>query len=713
MRRTFHTFVSCALTAALMASTLAAFGNTAFTTTADAATAPENATTSVPARVSVHDPSIAVSKEGVYYAFGSHLDAAKSTDMVNWKTFTNGYTTPNNKLLGDLDKNLKVPFAWAGSHDMDATGYSIWAPDVFWNKDYINADGTKGAYLMYFCTTSTATRSAIAFGVSQDIEGPYTYVDTLLYSGFSKNSRHDSNNKGKSKIDTIYTNTNIKKLIDNGTLKDGLNENWFNPNSGAFNNRYAPNAIDPTIFEDKNGKLWMTYGSWSGGIFLLEIDPATGRTIYPGKNSDTKDSRIVDEYFGVRIAGGYAASGEGPYILYDAESDYYYLYVTYEGLNPTSGYNMRLFRSKSPEGPYLDAAGNNAALTQSTASKHRQIGIRVIGNYQFPCHGRPLMAAGHNSALVDSDGERYLIYHQKFLNRGFVHEVRVHQQFISEEGWPVTAVYENKGDKISKTGYDKSEIVGDYYFINHGLAYQTSDYLLPKNLVLTADGKVSGAATGTWTQKEGTCYAKFVLGGVTYSGVFFKQHTEIGDSKNVMTFTAIGTDNKTIMGSKRPVSLSSSRSTIYFGGNQNKTAKLTVNGSSTVAYTIAYKSSKPSVASVNSKGVVTAKKAGSCKITATYKAGSVTKTFTKKFTVKKAYFKFKKSKAKMKPGKSTTFKLKGYGVKPSSAVWKSSKTKVLTVGKKNGKVKALKAGTATITASYKKIKLTKKVTVKK
>lgn len=708
MRRIFHTIVSCAITITLMASTLAAFGNAPFTNKASAATAPANATITAPARVSVHDPSIEVSKEGVYYIFGSHLEAAKSTDMVNWERFTNGYTTPNNKLLGDLDKNLAVPFAWAGSHDRDADPYSVWAPDVFWNKDYVNADGTKGAYLMYFCTSSTSIRSAIAFGVSQNIEGPYTYVDTLIYSGFTKESSKDAN----SKIDTCYKNTNIQKLIDDGILQDGVNDAWFT-SRGAYESAYAPNAIDPSIFEDKNGKIWMTYGSWSGGIFLLEIDPATGRPVYPGKNSDTEDTRIVDEYFGTRIAGGYKASGEGPYILYDAEADYYYLYVSYEFLNPTSGYNMRLFRSKSPDGPYLDAAGNNAARAATTTINHRQVGIRVMGNYQFPCHGRPLLAAGHNSALIDSDGERYLIYHQKFANSGFEHQVRVHQQFINEEGWPVTAVYENKGDKISKTGYDKSEIVGDYYFINHGLAYQTDDYLLPENLVLTSDGKVSGAATGTWEEKDGTCYAKFVLGGVTYSGVFFKQHTETGSSTNVMTFTAIGTDNKTIMGSKRPVSLSTSRSTIYCGGNENKTAKLTINGSSTVAYTVSYKSSKPSVASVNSKGVVTAKKAGSCKITATYKAGSVTKTLTKKITVKNAYFKFKKSKSSMKVGKSTTFTLKGYGVKASSAVWKSSKKKVLTVGKKNGKVKALKAGTANITASYKKIKLTKKVTVKK
>lgn len=702
MKRKFHAIVSCAAVTALVASLLTVPGNSSAPNTAKAATAPDTVAYSNPARVSVHDPSIAVSKEGVYYVFGSHIDAAKSTDMVNWEHFTNGYTTPNNTLFGNLATNLKVPFTWAGSPgDANSIGYSVWAPDVFWNERYVNKDGSKGAYMMYFCTSSTAIRSCIAFAVSQNIEGPYTYVDTLVYSGFTKTSTKEN-----------YKNTNIPALIDNGTLKDGLNANWFNGNS--YNNSYAPNAIDPEIVEDTEGKLWMSYGSWSGGIYLLEIDPATGRAIYPGENKtfeDEKDTRLVDSYFGIRIAGGYTKSGEGPYIIYDKESGYYYLYVSYNYLDSKSGYNMRLFRSKSPQGPYLDAAGNNAALPAS-GYRHDDIGIRVMGNYTMPCLGRGYLSAGHNSALIDTDGERYLIYHQRFESRGEIHEVRVHQQFLNEEGWPVTAVYENKGDRISKTGYSKDAIVGDYYFINHGLDSQGSTFHSPKNVVLNADGKISGAATGTWEEKEGSYYAKFVIGGVTYSGVFFEQLSEESQGKKVMTFTAIGTNNQTIWGSKRPVELSSSRSTIYCGGDMNKTAQLSIKGSSTVPFTVTYKSSKPSVASVNAKGVVTAKKAGKAKITATYKTGSLTKTFTKTITVKKAYLKFKKSKSSMKVGKSYTFTVKGYGIKAKPITWKSSKKKVLTVGKKNGKVKAKKVGTATVTASYKKIKVSKKVKVK-
>lgn len=116
-------------------------------------------------------------KDGdTYYVFGSHIEAAESQDLMNWSTFTNGYKTPDNVLYGDLSANLSESFAWAGENDSDSKGgFSVWAPDVFWNEDYVNEDGTKGTYMMYYSTSSTYIRSAIGYAVSQNIKGPYTY----------------------------------------------------------------------------------------------------------------------------------------------------------------------------------------------------------------------------------------------------------------------------------------------------------------------------------------------------------------------------------------------------------------------------------------------------------------------------------------------------------------------------------------------------------
>lgn len=699
MKKKLKCMVSCFMAAALTVTSIVTPLNFSGTPTAQAKI-------DLATQVSVHDPSIAVAKDGTYYAFGSHIDAARSKDLIKWETFTNGYATTNNKIFGNLATNLAEPFKWAGDHDCDASNYSVWAPDVFWNPQYDNGNGTKGAYMMYFCTTSTYCRSVIAFATSQNIEGPYTYKKSLIYSGFTKDTAYDAG----SRIDKKYTNTNIPQLIRDKKMSAGVNNEWFNGNT-AYNTEYAPNAIDPTIFEDKNGKLWMTYGSWSGGIFILEINPATGEAIHPTKESKSASgNRIVDKYFGTRIAGGYTVSGEGPYILYDKNSDYYYLYVSYEGLNADQGYNMRLFRSKNPDGPYTDASGRQAALTGKV--DHDNIGIKVMGNYNLPYIWASYRSPGHNSAFIDEKtGKRFLIYHTRFEGNGMFHALRVHQQFLNEKGWPVTSVYAYSGETIAPKGYSTNEIVGEYAFINHGTASDGPNIKKYQNIILNQNGKITGAVTGTWKAKAGTYYADFVIGGVTYSGVFLKQSKETS-TEQILTFTAIGTNNQTIFGVRKTPGISASKSTIYTGGNKDKTAQMKLSGLTGASYTVTYKSSKPSVASVNSKGKVTAKKKGSTKITATLKIGNTTKTLTKTIKVKKAYLKFSKKKTSLKRKKSYKYKVKTYGIKSSSVRFKSSKSSVLKINKKSGKAVTKKKGTAKITAYYKKAKVTVKVKVK-
>ena len=114
-------------------------------------------------RVSGHDPSI-VKDGSTYYVFGSHIEAAKSADLQNWRSFANGYARTNNVEFGNLSQNLKKAFDWAGEDLEDCKGgFAVWAPDVFWDAEYVNSDGSKGAYLMYFCTSSPYIKWQIAF----------------------------------------------------------------------------------------------------------------------------------------------------------------------------------------------------------------------------------------------------------------------------------------------------------------------------------------------------------------------------------------------------------------------------------------------------------------------------------------------------------------------------------------------------------------------
>lgn len=66
----------------------------------------ETASAAAGTRVSVHDPSI-IKADGTYYVFGSHIEAAKSTNLRDRKRFTNGYARTNNAEFGALSSNLK------------------------------------------------------------------------------------------------------------------------------------------------------------------------------------------------------------------------------------------------------------------------------------------------------------------------------------------------------------------------------------------------------------------------------------------------------------------------------------------------------------------------------------------------------------------------------------------------------------------------------
>ncbi len=491
------------------------------------------------ARVSVHDPSIFKDKSGTYYVFGSHIEAAKTNDLQNWTRFTNGYATTNNAIFGNLSQNLADAFAWAGEDLEDCEGgFSVWAPDVIYNPDYVNKDGSKGAYMMYFCTTSTYMRSVIAYGVSQNPEGPYEFVDTLIYSGFTSNDSYATSSTKN--VNRKYTSTNIDELITAGEVT--YNNDWFS--NSNFNNYTYPNAIDPTIYYEPDGTMYMCYGSWSGGIFTLEIDPATGRCIHP-KSGTTSDGRIIDSYFGTKISGGCFKSGEGPFMEYNPETGYYYLWVTYGGLTAQGGYNMRVFRSTNPDGPFYDAAGNPAVVGGNTNID--TIGLKVMGNYQFSCLDTAYMACGHNSVLRDDDGRWYLFYHARFNWGNEFHEVRVHEMQFSEDGWPVVAPFEYSGDVPSEYGYNPEDIVGAYEFINHGTDTSATIHAYEK-INLNADGTISGAQSGSWSQAEDSAYATITIGGQTYHGHFLAAQDEKG--KRVMSFTAVGNNNQTVWGAK-------------------------------------------------------------------------------------------------------------------------------------------------------------------
>lgn len=491
-------------------------------------------------RVAVHDPSIIKLEDDSYFIIGSHLGAAVSTQLGNWTVAANSdQGTKNTTFFNDIYTDLAVPAAWSSPSNSgyDLSG-NLWAPDIVYNE-------VMGKYCMYLSINGDNWKSSIVMCTADNIEGPYTYVDTIVYSGFNN-------------TDTFhYSKTDVQKVL--GSNPD---ISRYLDSSGEWNANYGTNAIDPAVFYDENGALWMVYGSWFGGLFMLELDENTGLRDYNVTYPTT--TNVSDAYMGTKVAGGYWVSGEGPYIEYMEDPatgvGYYYLFVSYGCFNNDGGYNMRIFRSANPNGPYVDQNGNSAIYTAATDNIGGTVGERLMSNYQWDCNDRPNKAQGHNSVLMDEDGKLYVIYHNKFDDAYGFHEVRVHQLIINEDGWPVATPYEYTGESLSPYGHTTAAVTGEYEFIFHKLnqtivadqvtSGTNAEVAYSQDIVLNADGTITGDISGTWSMKDGTPYVNIVYGGVTYKGAFIVQADESAEMVQKMTFTATG-NNTCIWGSKK------------------------------------------------------------------------------------------------------------------------------------------------------------------
>lgn len=514
-------------------------------------------------RVSVHDPSIVWDpSSSTYYIFGSHRAAAKTTDLMSWTAFTApwktatsdnaansaAFETPAVKKVkkGGVDVDLPAFSAtkWSAKGE---SGYSVdgnmWAPDVIYNK-------AMKKWCMYLSINGSGWYSSIILLTADDIEGPYLYQAPVIISGF--------------KNGTEYKETDLELVLGS---QSSLPERYAT--GDRWGDRY-PNNIDACVFYDEEGKLWMSYGSWSGGIWMIELDENTGLRDYDVTYELTGSGNgiTVDPYFGKKIAGGYYVSGEASYIEYIG--GYYFLFVTYGGLAAggdakdynNGGYQMRVFRSEKPDGPYQDVRGTNAVFPNfrvdfgPDANDSRGVNIfGAYGDWGNQAKGRNSeRSQGHNSIIAAEDGRTYLVYHTRFQNRGEEHEVRVHQVFQNEDGWLVAAPFEYTGETVKSADIATSQqvptaqVAGSYKLLTHPykLDHRVKELAKPVDIELNADGTITGSTSGTWAIKEGTSYITINLD-KEYKGVIVEQTLEPTDDKTI-AFTALNGNGVTIWG---------------------------------------------------------------------------------------------------------------------------------------------------------------------
>ncbi|MBO6109023.1 MAG: glycoside hydrolase family 43 protein [Eubacterium sp.] len=450
--------------------------------------------------ISCHDPQIILADDGVYYMTGSHQVIAKSEDLMSWEYMANGNNMFDNIFKGDLEA-----FKYVGKNEQGA--YSIWASNIWYND-------VMKKYLMYFCTSSTYIKSSLTLAESDTPGGPYTFTDVFLDSGF-----------GSKEIDQ----TNLLDIIG----KKGDTKKYLQ--FGGYNNKEWPNCIDPALFKDADGKTWMVYGSWSGGIFLLEIDEKTGLPIHP----ENDEANGVDAYFGYHLIGGDHHAVEGPYIHYDEESSKYYLFVSCGELQREGGYQIREYRSDNVTGPYVDAKGQ----TLGSEEDYFNYGVKMIGNYKLPSLETAYMAPGGQSTFTGKDGNLYITFHTRFDRSDEYHEPRVHRLYKNSDGWYVMAPFETGTEVDRPEGYTSADIGGEYHLVQFG--FDISSKIRESEAVTFTDGAIEGLENAASYQTEdGTANITLTIDDVAYKGVIIDMVDEAGN--NVRCISAAGDNNQTV-----------------------------------------------------------------------------------------------------------------------------------------------------------------------
>lgn len=189
----------------------------------------------------------------------------------------------------------------------------------------------------------------------------------------------------------------------------------------------GPNAIDANAVVDADGRHWMVYGSFFGGIHALELDPTTGLAL--------------GEAPGILLARrprSVEAAVEGAFVLPRPDGGYA-LVLSYDSLFST--YHVRVGVSAQLTGPYADRTGRD--LTDLTGDPAR-VGTLVLAGHTFD-GGRAWLAPGHASVLTDGD-RQLLVHHVRDAADPTQHEVQVRRLAWTADGWPVVSPQPWAGD---------------------------------------------------------------------------------------------------------------------------------------------------------------------------------------------------------------------------------------------------------------------------
>ncbi len=413
----------------------------------------------------VHDPT--VEKCGDYYymyqtdaSYGNahngngHFFYRRSKDLVNWEFKGSTMTTAPAWVKDSL--NNKRARMVPPLPPIATPNYGYWAPCV-------RKVGNK--YRMYYSIV---------------VDNPITGADFT----FSWGERAFI---GLAETDDLSTNNWTDKGMVVCSEPDGVKPYSFTGTRNWENAYFKFNAIDPSFVATPAGDQYLIYGSWHSGIAALKLNPTTGK---PDQLKTLAD-------YGTRIASRNTSSrwqgSEGPEIIYNDVTGYYYLFMAYDELSVA--YNTRVARSRNVTGPYLGINGAN--ITNGA-----ECWPMITHPYSFNYH-TGWVGISHCAIFQNPDTKEWFYASQARLPVG-VAGINVSNAIMmghvrsiqwTTDGWPVIAP--ERFAAVPKTTITEAPFYGSWEQISMKYQYQT----LQKSVTITLgpDKTVTGGATGTWS----------------------------------------------------------------------------------------------------------------------------------------------------------------------------------------------------------------------
>ena len=387
--------------AATLTATMGGISGTATVTVAPSSAVPfNNCTVQMPFYGDdyLHDPSPMIKSGGNYFIYGDGQGISGITSTDLRNWSAIGAVFPGN------------PPAWTTNAVPGFTGY-FWAPDVaFFN----------GRYYLYYAASDWGTiNSGIGVATSSSLSSPvWTDQGKVIQSNDSSHAT---------------TNTDLTSY----------------------------NCIDPGILIDTNGTVWMSFGSYSDGILIMQLDPATGKRISP--NSPIHRVANNGPVF-------FSNTEEGSFLY--RFGPYYYLFANWgaccAGVNST--YNIRVGRSTNVFGPFYDRGGVD--LTNSGGTVVLESSARDIG-------------PGQAGILLDN-GNYWFTYHYYDGNNNGNATVGMNRLYWTPDGWPSLT---NDWSAFYPLNLDAHENLALYNGTLKNGAVITNDPVRGKVLALNGNGQ--------------------------------------------------------------------------------------------------------------------------------------------------------------------------------------------------------------------------------